>query len=238
MKRLITSAKRTRPYTVSKAKLHKAVFYTDKVEIVPAFTKPIQNYHFIDAVNPKLLRDDSCIDIQRLEYGLDQFMPTTYSKESGISISDMKAVVCNYIIDTQGQLDTAALMDDEDLSDIVTVSLHDAMIQAANKIESDLASYSNDPTIIIAKVTLSIYGYGNTCLEASEVKHLITWGSDGIYVEPMSDCYWVLRPEYPDPNNKILIYLDEVKRDSSSFQRKLLPAIGRYLSEPLERLRR
>lgn len=238
MKRLITSAKRTRPYTVSKAKLHKAVFYTDNIEVVPAFVKPIENLHtgFIDAVNPKLLRSEECNDMWRLEYELDQFRPTTYSNESGINTSDMKAVICNYIIDTQGQIDTAALMDNEDLSDIVTVSLHDAMIQAANKIESDLASYSNNPAIIIAKVTLSIYGYGNTCLKVSETRNFIGWGST-IHVEPLTKPYWVLSPDYKDPNN-IVISLSEVERDSNKFRRKLLPAIGKYLSEPLQKLRR
>ena len=223
MKRYIKSAK-TKPYTVTPQKLNKAVVVKDFERLVPFIPR-----------NPETA-DRLMEDLEYRRRPLIEFYGTDvnefiYAKYLNCDATDLKTLELGYIIDTQGHIDFAELSDNEKFESIDLISLSDAVRDAIRSILSDLSKYDKVKDVVRVNIYLSIYGYGNHCVELStSMKLIYAWG-EGRY-SPSSE-FRVLSSE----DSNICIGLEMALMNDSVFKRQTLRDLRAALAEPIKNIR-
>lgn len=219
MKRYIRSATRNKPSRISINKLRSGVAIRDRVYTTP-FT-PLTKDH------------DSSI------HGSDFQIrkATVWSDQNKIPYKELHTLHCDYIIDTQAHLDTAALSDDEDIT-LATVHIREAIQQICKMIVDDFASYRDDDRIIAYEVNVAVYGYGNYNVVLHDEANLLSEGGrrrsklsgDHLYL------HWESHTGTYVSGKSYGISVDDALADNTNFRRKAIPALVKMLGLPIEHL--
>lgn len=202
---------KSKSVTISRNKLYKGKFYVDKVGAIPLNIADISDNYYKHQV-------------------------LTYAEARNIPIKELKKFEGEYIIDTQAAIDTAMLSDNEDLKDILVEPINSALREACKRIESDLIGYSDDDTIVMAYVKLTIFGYSgyNIVLEDEACPISPMFPSSK---EKLNSVVCGITMLSAIDGDEYVLFADASK-NNSEFQRRELRGIIKRLAEPIENLKK